>query len=188
MLESFYHVERHLGCERFFQNILFFQLGIGLPWSFSMVSVWLLVSIDLFWLAELKLLSIISWPVSGNFNDPPVWRSPILTNKHFMNKSCEEEKRMNIDLLIHCSIAWDASSKVFPLFGVLWLLQWTSGKVFSRSHGNFIGQNRKKLWRTDLPFAYEKHFRQMINEVFFKKKKKEKKKIFLKIKGSKPRG
>ncbi|RVX05052.1 Myb family transcription factor PHL7 [Vitis vinifera] len=32
------------------------------------------------------------------------------------------------------------------------------------SHGNFIGQNRKKLWRTDLPFAYEKHFRQMINE------------------------
>ena len=39
-----------------------------------------------------------------------------------------------------------------------------------------------------IPFAYEKHFRQMINEVFFKKKKKEKKKIFLKIKGSKPRG
>ena len=31
LLESFYHVERHLGCERFFQNILFFQLGIGLP-------------------------------------------------------------------------------------------------------------------------------------------------------------
>ena len=50
-------------------------------------------------------------------------------------------------ILVHCGLISSIWNLLFCLFGVFWVLPFTSKEVLFRWHGSFVGWKRLKVWR-----------------------------------------